>query len=139
MRCNLPGKKSEFGNEGGYAVSESLWVSWKNRILGIEDSWDFDPLTPRIPKLAPDPTTSYALRTQCARADQGVIAIHGAIVPDLVGDCVAVRLGNMDRIIHASVRHPSDPSHRYTAHTRIRHANPDRDHVTHADIGSELV
>jgi hypothetical protein len=73
------------------------------------------------------------------RADQGAIAIHGAVIPDLIGDCVAVHLGNIDRVRRASVRYPADPRYRHIAHTGICWLNPDRDHVTHTDIDSELV
>jgi hypothetical protein len=39
----------------------------------------------------------------------GGIAIHGNGVPDLVGDCLAVRLGNLDPFGHNSDTCPPDP------------------------------
>ena len=120
-------------------MTGSLWVSWKNRILGNRDTEAFDPFEARVLKSPPDPTTSHALRTRCARVGQGDIVIRGTGVPDLLGDCLALRLGKLDRPGRTVSVYPPDPSYRNTAHTHgICWLNPDRDHTPMADIGGEL-
>lgn len=83
-----------------------MWASWKNRILGKPDTEAFDPFEARAPKCPPDPNSSYALRTQCARAEATDIVIRGNGLADMVGDCLAVRLGQLDRIGHTPLACP---------------------------------
>jgi hypothetical protein len=122
----FPGKNSEFGNQGGCAGMESLWVSWKNRILGNGDAGAFDPFEARVPKSPPDPIASYALRTRCARADHRHIEILGVGVADLVGDCISLRIGKLDRVGRAVATYPPDPSDWHAAYSGTRWINPDR-------------
>jgi hypothetical protein len=110
IRGRKAGDNREFGNRGGIDVSGSLWVSWKNWILGNVENEGFGTFPLHILKCPPDPTASHALRTRCARADMTPIVIHGNGVPDLVGDCLAVRLGNLDPFGRNPHTCPPDPS-----------------------------
>lgn len=130
-----------FGNEGGYAVTGSLWVSWKNRILGNGGCEAFDPFEARVLKSPPDPDNSYALRTRCARADRDDIVMRGTGVPGLGGDCVEIRLGKLDRVGRTVAVYPCAPSDGNTAQAHdIRWINPDRHNMAApmSDMGGEM-
>jgi hypothetical protein len=120
-------------------MAGSLWVSWKNRILGNQGHEAFDPFEAHVLKSPPDPVSSYALRTRCARAEATGVVIRGNGLADLVGDCIAVHIGNLDRVGRTIAGYPPDPRYRHTTHTRTSsRVNPDRYHTAMADIGPEM-
>ena len=121
-------------------MTQSLWTSWKNRILGNGDTEAFDPFDPRVLKSPPDPADSYALRTRCGAVGHRHVEILGTGVPDLVGDCVAAMIGKLDRIGQTPITYPPDPSHRHITHTRSCRVDPDRHHAAmpQAHIGLDM-